>query len=257
MLTLRNVSAGYDGVPVVHEVAFELRAGDRLALIGPNGCGKTTLLRAIAGVLPYTGEIAVHGRPLSDLKRRERAGKIAMLSQVSGLYFAYSVFDTVMMGRYAHAAGGLLALPTEADREKALACLEAVDLLSLRDRPITTLSGGQLQRVFLARTLAQEPEIILLDEPTNHLDLRYQIELMEYLQRWVAEGDRAIIGAIHDVNLGIHFCDKVLVMADGRVRAMGDTREVLTADLLVETYGAPVVAYMRESLGAWEKMRDC
>jgi len=219
--------------------------------MGPNGCGKTTLLRAIAGLLPHTGEILVGDRPLGEVKRRTLAKQIAMLSQVSEAYFAYSVFDTVMMGRYVHMRGGLLALPSEEDRAKVRACLEVVDLLPLRERAITELSGGQLQRVFLARTLAQEPAIILLDEPTNHLDLRYQVELMEHLQHWVAEGERAIIGAIHDVNLGMYFCDRALVLSDGRVRAFGKTREVLTGDLLAETYGAPVMAYMQKSLRQW------
>ena len=254
MLTLQKVSIGYGETPVVHEVSFHVEAGDRLALMGPNGCGKTTLLRAIAGVLPYAGEILISGRPLDRMKRKELAAKVAMLSQNSGVYLGYSIYDTVMMGRYVHAKGLLAGLPSEEDRAVVLHCLEAVDLLTLRERPITELSGGQLQRVFLARALAQEPEIILLDEPTNHLDLRYQLELMEYLQSWSAEGERAVIGALHDVNLGMHFCDKALVMREGRIQAFGKAQEVLTSGLLTETYGAPVVEYMRRSLGIWVEM---
>ena len=177
-----------------------------------------------------------------------------MLRQISGVYFAYSVYDTVMMGRYVHGKAGLLGLPSEGDRAVALRCLAAVDLLPQAERSITELSGGQLQRVFLARTLAQEPQVILLDEPTNHLDLRYQLELMEYLRSWAAQGRRIVIGAIHDVNLGMHFCDKVLVMREGRLRAFGGTQEVLTGGLLAETYGAPVVEYMRRSLGVWTRL---
>jgi len=251
MLRLENVSAGYGGQHVLHDVSFTLAPGKRLALIGPNGCGKTTLLRAIAGVLSYTGAIAIDGRPVGRMKRRELAREIAMLSQISEVSFAYSVYDTVMMGRYAHATGGLLALPSEEDRAKVLACLEAVDLLSLRERPITTLSGGQLQRVFLARVLAQEPQIILLDEPTNHLDLRYQVELMEHLQTWATREQRILIGALHDVNLGLHFCDKALVLQSGRIRAFGATDAVLTAKLLEELYGASVLGYMRGMLERW------
>jgi len=250
MLVLKNVSAGYNGVDVIHDISVEIKSN--LSIIGPNGCGKTTLLKAIAGILPHKGEVGIHGKPASKMSRKEIALKIAILSQISGIYFSYSVFDTVMMGRYPHIKDKFLGLPSEKDKEYVIRCIEAVDLIGEKDREITQLSGGQLQRVFLARTLAQEPEIILLDEPTNHLDLKHQIELIEYLKKWAAENNRAVIGVLHDINLAMQLSENIMVMKNGKVRVCGGTREVITDGLLEEVYEINVARYMRESLKKWE-----
>ena len=251
MLTLNNVSAGYDGVDVVRNISFNVNAGETLSIIGPNGCGKTTLLKAIANILPYKGEILLEGRPARKMKHRDIAMKIAMMSQIAGIYFSYTVFDTVMMGRYLHIKDKLLGLPSDEDKAKVARCLEAVNLTAERDREITKLSGGQLQRVFLARTLAQEPELILLDEPTNYLDLKYQIELVEYLRTWAANGKRAVIGVLHDINLALRLGDNIMVMKDGCAPAFGKTDEIVSGSLLERTYEINVSQYMRESLKIW------
>jgi iron complex transport system ATP-binding protein len=160
-----------------------------------------------------------------------------------------------MMGRYLHITDKLLGLPSNEDKEHVMRCLEAVDLLDEKDREITKLSGGQLQRVYLARTLAQEPEIILLDEPTNHLDLKYQIELLNYLKQWAASGNRAVIGVLHDINLARLLSGNMLIMKDGCVQAHGRTDEILTGALLKKTYEIDVAGYMRESLKMWEGIK--
>ena len=255
MLTLRNVSVGYGSEDVVKGVSFGIAAGENLSIIGPNGCGKTTLLKAIANVLPYRGEIEISGVSTRKMKHREIARKIAMLNQVSGIYFSYTVYDTVMMGRYPHIHDRLLGLPSDDDRLLVERCLEAVDMWGDRERGITTLSGGQLQRVFLARTLAQEPEIILLDEPTNHLDLKYQIELIEYLKDWLTVCGCAVIGVMHDINLALRLAGKFLVMKEGRIQAFGDAGDILSEGLLEKTYEIDVAGYMRESLRIWESVR--
>ncbi|MCL2747539.1 MAG: ABC transporter ATP-binding protein [Oscillospiraceae bacterium] len=256
LLTLDSLSAGYNGADVIHDISFRVSAGENLSIIGPNGCGKTTLLHAIAHILPFTGEMALGGKSTRKMKHREIAGKIAVLCQISGIYFSYSVFDTVMMGRYLHIRDKFLGVPSREDKAYVTHCLEVVDLLAEKDREITKLSGGQLQRVFLARTLAQEPEIILLDEPTNHLDLKYQIELVEYLKEWAAEGNRAVIGVLHDINLALRLSGRLLVMKDGRVQAHGKTDEIVTGGLLERAYEVDVARYMRESLKMWEGVRD-
>ena len=256
MLTLADVSAGYNGTDVIRNISFRVDTNENLSIIGPNGCGKTTLLRAIANILPFKGEIEIDGKPVQKMKHREVSRKIAMLSQISGIYFTYSVYDTVMMGRYLHIKDKILGLPSEEDKAAVMRCLEATDLISESDRSITTLSGGQLQRVFLARTLAQEPEIILLDEPTNHLDLKYQLELVEYLKKWTMDSRRTIIGVMHDINLAMKLSDNVMVMKDGGIMAMGKTGDVITDALLREVYEIDVAEYMRESLGRWKTDDD-
>ena len=255
MLRLKDVSVGYNGVDVVKNVSFHIKAGENLCIIGPNGCGKTTLLKAIATILPFKGDIEIGGTSTRKMQHREVAIKIAMLSQMSGIYFSYTVFDTVMMGRYLHIKDRLLGLPSDKDKAYVLHCLETVNLLGEKDNEITKLSGGQLQRVFLAQTLAQEPEIILLDEPTNHLDLKYQIELVEYLRVWAANSSRSVIGVLHDINLALRMSDNMIVMKEGRVQAYGKTDEIMTSGLLERTYEVDVARYMRESLKRWEHMR--
>ena len=255
MLELKNISAGYNGTDVIHDISFTVNAGENLSIIGPNGCGKTTLLKAIANILPYKGDVELGGKPTRKMRHKDIARKIAMLSQISGIYFSYSVYDTVMMGRYLHIKDKLLGLPSDDDKAIVTRCLEAVDMLAEKDRMITQLSGGQIQRVFLARTLAQEPEIILLDEPTNHLDLKYQIELVEYLRQWASDGRRAVIGVLHDINLAMRLSDNVLIMKNGYIQANGRVDEVISGKLLEQTYEVDVANYMRESLAVWEDIR--
>ena len=208
--------------------------------------------QAIAGILPFQGDIEIDGKPVRKMKHREVSQKIAMLSQISGIYFTYSVYDTVMMGRYLHIKDKMLGLPSAEDKSAVMSCLEAVDLVSDANRLITTLSGGQLQRVFLARTLAQDPEIILLDEPTNHLDLKYQLELVEYLKAWTTDGRRTIIGVMHDINLAMKLSGNIMVMKDGCVKAQGKTDEVITDALMQEVYDIDVGRYMREAYRRWD-----
>ena len=251
MLEIENLSCGYDDHPVVHNVSFSVNAGQRLCIMGPNGCGKTTLLRAVAGLLPYTGTVRVCGKDLKSISRREAARSIALMSQITSVYFSYTVYETVLLGRYAHAKGGAFSGTTEEDRRIALDCMARTGTLELKDRMITELSGGQLQRVFLARTFAQSPQIILLDEPTNHLDLKYQVELVEDLKAWTANENRCAVGVLHDVNLALDFADTILLLQDGRVQAFSPAESFDLAKLS-EVYQMDVGGYMRRSLKRWE-----
>lgn len=252
LLELSGVSCGYDGVDVVHEVTLRIRQGENLCLLGPNGCGKTTLLRAACGLLPIgRGSVRLLGTELHKLKRREIAREVALLSQLSTVHFSYSVYDTVMLGRYARMKTGLFDSPGRVDRERVMDALEAVELVDLADRAIDSLSGGQLQRVFLARTLAQEPRLILLDEPTNHLDLRHQVELVEHLLRWSETDGRCVVGVLHDIGLAAKLADRLVLMKEGRIAADGATRDILAADVLNVVYGLDVRAHMQGVLSLW------
>ena len=250
MLRVEHLVCGYGGEPVVRDVSFRVREGEKLCILGPNGCGKTTLLRALAGLLPSRGTLELEGGDLRGLPARQRAQRLALMSQFSPASFDYTVYETVMLGRYAHQRGGLLAAESGADRRIAEESLRRTGAWDLRERLVTELSGGQLQRVFLARTFAQEPQVILLDEPTNHLDLRYQVELMDTLRQWAAAGGRCVVGVLHDINLALSFADTVLLLEEGQVM---DWRPMAEFDLemLNRLYGMDVGAHMRAALRRW------
>lgn len=255
MIKLKNVSAGYNGINVIKDISLELSEGNNLCILGPNGCGKTTLLKAIAGIIPVKGDVLIDGKSIKKMKRHEIASKMAVMSQISTIYFSYTVFETVLLGRYLYMKGNVFKEPSDYDKAYAEKCLEAVGLLKLRDKQINTLSGGQIQRVFLARTLAQQPDIILLDEPTNHLDLRYQKDLIDYLKKWSEEGDHCVIGVFHDINLAMGLADSILVLDNGQCAGFGKPEEIIINNLLNKVYEMDIVGYMVDSLKKWKSVQ--
>ena len=254
MLHLKNICAGYGNGDILHDITFDLPLGQNLCILGPNGCGKSTLLRTISGLLDSRGELTLDGKPVAAMRRPEIASHMAMMSQMSTVYFSFSVYETVMMGRYQKLHRGLFASPSREDKQCVEQYLRATGLESLRECQISELSGGQLQRVFLARTLAQEPEIILLDEPTNHLDLKHQTELVSYLKNWSQEKGRTVIGVLHDINLSLMLSEQLLFLKNGSVAGMGPANMVLTRAFLHEVYDMDVASYMMASLKRWEQV---
>lgn len=255
MLKLENVRAGYNGREVLHGITFDFQSGQNYCILGPNGCGKTTLVRAIAALIASTGEIELDGRSIRKMKRRDIAAKIAVMSQVTSVYFPFSVYDTVMLGRYQHMSGRVFGQPTREDREMVEQCLQTVRLDQLRDQRIDELSGGQRQRVFLAQALAQNPEIILLDEPTNHLDIRHQLELIDYLHRWSADGRHSVIGVLHDINLALRLTQNTVFMKDGNIVGSGMFDQVADAEFLRSVYEVDIADYMRDSFEKWRNVQ--
>lgn len=253
MLELKNVRAGYGDIEVLHGLSYKFEDGKNYCLLGPNGCGKTTLIRTIASLIDFTGEIKMNGESLRDLKRRELASRVAVLSQVTNLYFPYTVYDTVMLGRYQYMKG-IFGTASKEDKEKVEECLETVKMADQRDKRIDELSGGQRQRVFLAQVLAQNPKMILLDEPTNHLDIRHQLELIDYLKRWTSDGEHSVIGVLHDINLALRLSDQVLIMKDGEFKATGTFDEAVSSELLSEIYETDIAEFMRESFEKWREI---
>ena len=250
MLNVEHLSCGYGGTTVVKDVSFRVREREKLCILGPNGCGKTTLLRALAGLLPCEGTIEMTGTDLRSLPARQRAQKLALMSQLSPAAFDYTVYETVMLGRYAHQRGGLLSGESERDRKAVEDSLTLTGTWELRDRLVTQLSGGQLQRVFLARAFAQEPQAILLDEPTNHLDLRYQVELIDSLRTWADSPGRCVVGVFHDINLALSFADTVLLLDQGGVLAH-ERMEDFDLSRLNGLYGMDVRNHMKTTLQRW------
>jgi iron complex transport system ATP-binding protein len=190
------------------------------------------------------------GQDTSLFSRKELAKKVALLGQNTQVFFSYSVYETVSMGRYAWSEGFLKNL-SASDEAIIENIINELDIVDIRDRMIDELSGGQLQRVFLAKTLAQTPEIILLDEPTNHLDLKYQIELLEFLKSYVRENNKTLIGVFHDLNLARRFGDTAIVMQNGMIASAGTVEDTMNSEILQKVYGIDIRAFMQESLGKW------
>ncbi|MDR1444730.1 MAG: ABC transporter ATP-binding protein [Treponema sp.] len=243
--------AGYNGLDVIKNIALEASGGEFLCIAGPNGSGKSTLLRAVARLIPCRGRVTVEGRDTGTMKRGELAKKIAILGQASQFYFPYTVYETVALGRYAYGKGFLPGLEKK-DRGIIDAVLRRLELDSLAGLPITGLSGGQLQRVFLARTLVQNPAIILLDEPTNHLDLKYQVELLRYLGNWADDEGGIVIAVLHDLNLARCFSRRMILLDGGELKTGGNVKDVLESAALEAAYGMNIPVFMREALKRWE-----
>ena len=253
LLSLENIYAGYQKTDILQNITMQVAEGEFCCIIGPNGCGKTTLLKVISGALPYRGKVSIHGESIRSMKPREMAARVALLSQLGQIYYPYTVYDTVLQGRYRYMRG-VFKTASAKDHQAVEQCLQTTGLWSIKDRMIDTLSGGQLQRVFLARTLVQEPSLILLDEPTNHLDLQVQVELMESLQAWRVDNRCAVVGVLHDINLTLLYADSVLLMQEGQQVAHGSAQAILTQKRLQSVFGLDVVGYMKRSLAQWEHL---
>lgn len=259
MLKINNLSCGYGKIEIVKDLSFTVKKGEIFSITGPNGCGKTTLLRAIAGLIPYnSGSININGHEIKEMKRRDLAFEIAMLAQTgaSGDYADFTVYDTVMTGRYAYkkpllSKGIKSTSDSCSDNEIIKECMRKTGISDLRNRFITELSGGQLQRVFLAKAFAQTPSLILLDEPSNHLDLKRRLELTELLRGWVKDG-KSVISVFHDLNLAASISDRILVMDEGKEIICSETAKVCKSNELEHVYGFNVKEYMIRSLKFWE-----
>ena len=251
MIEINNLYSGYENIDIIKNISININKCENLCIIGPNGCGKSTLLKTIANIIDYRGHIKIDNLEVSSLNRKNLAKKIGLMSQISQIYFPYSVYDSVSIGRYAY-NNNLFGL-SKKDKEIILDCIDKVGLIDYKDKMINELSGGQLQRVFLAKVFAQDPDIILLDEPTNHLDLKHQIELLENLNKWTKENNKIVIAVLHDLNLVQYIADNVLLLNDGVMIKYGKVNEVLKDDVLKRVYGLDIREFMVKILKKWEQ----
>ena len=226
-----DLHAMLGGTEILHGINFTAGDHSLVGVIGPNGSGKSTLLKCIYRVLkPSEGAVFVDGQPLSEYRVRDSAKKIAVLAQHNFYNFEFTVQDVVLMGRAPHKRA--LERDSAADFKIVYEAMERVGVAPLRDRLFSTLSGGEQQRVLLARALAQQTPCLILDEPTNHLDIKYQLELLDLVRSL----DRTVVAAIHDLNIAAMYCDTIFVMQSGRIVAAGAPRDVLTRSLIRSVY---------------------
>lgn len=239
LLQVEDVEVCLGNSTVLEGISFNANNGEFIAVIGPNGSGKTTLLRAMAGLLrPENGRILVNGVTLQNMPSRDLARALAVVPQDTGVNFGFTALEIVLMGRNPH----LRRFQSEGKRDIEIArkAMELTKTWQLADRRIDEVSGGERQRIVIARALAQEPELLLLDEPTSNLDIAYQIEIMELLKRLTREGI-AVIAAIHDLNLAAQYCSKLILLDHGKISISGDAGEVLTAENIKKVFHASVI----------------
>lgn len=250
MLKADNVTVRYETHVVVDRLSFEVREGQWLMLVGPNGAGKSTLIRAISQGVPYTGSIELNGRDIRTIRPAQLARAVGVLAQHNGAGYAYTVEEVVGLGRYAHRTGFLSGRDDEGERrvEEALAL---TGMTHLRHASVLALSGGELQRTFLAQVFAQNPQLLILDEPANHLDLNYQKHIFSLIGEWLRTPGRAVISVVHDLSLAKKYGTHALLMSGGRCVAEGSRDQVFTNENLSRVYGMDVQGWMKEMLSQW------
>ena len=227
----KGVSVTLSGKEIVHQVSVQVKNRQFVGLLGPNGSGKTTLLKSIYRVLkPSEGAVYIDGEDIRHMSYRESAKRTGVVSQFTSMSFDFSVEEMVLMGRAPHKTA--LSRDTEEDYRIAEEALRRMDMLEFRDRSFLTLSGGEKQRILLARALAQQVEMLILDEPTNHLDIKHQIQIMDVVKSLGV----GVLSALHDLNLTLMYCDYVYVLKGGAVVAEGPTEDVITEDLIRQVY---------------------
>ncbi|MDR1098852.1 MAG: ABC transporter ATP-binding protein [Treponema sp.] len=235
-LEVQKISFAYRDRAVLEEISLSLRPGEFLGFLGPNGSGKSTFLKNLLGFLkPSRGRIVFSGAD-REPGREERARRLALVPQNSGLRAALSVEDMVLMGRLPHLQDRWAGY-SRVDREKVRDVLEALGLTHMAGRNVMSLSGGETQKVIIGRCLVQEGDIILLDEATSGLDLNHTIEIMELMRKKAGEEGKTIVAVLHDLNLAAQYCDRIVLLKDGRIRGEGPPGELLTGELVEEIYG--------------------
>jgi len=239
MLKVQSLTVGYANYEVLRDISINIDSGEILAVVGPNGVGKSTLIRAVSGTnLIRSGRVLVDGQDVTRLSAQQRARFMAVVPQARELPAAFTVYQTVLLGRTPY----LSWLGKAGMRDHAVVglSLERTDLAGMAERRIGELSGGEQQRVLLARALAQDTPILLLDEPTTHLDLQHQSNLLNLVRLLVQEKNLCVLMVLHDLNLAGLYADRVALMANGGVFAMGEPAKVLTAQNLSTVYRVPV-----------------
>ena len=253
MLDVDGISVSYGELHVVKNVSFSVDEGQWLMIVGPNGAGKSTIVNAISQGVDYTGRIAYCGRDVRSFKSSELARHIGVLAQNHMVGYSFSVGEVVRLGRYAYAPS-IFSRRSDEDEDSVARALELTGLKDIEKQSVLTLSGGELQRVFLAQIFAQDPDLLILDEPTNHLDLVYQKQVFSLIEQWRQTPGRAVISVVHDPSLALAYGSEALLLHQGEAKACGPVSEVLTAERLQQVYAMDVKEWMLDKLRQWERL---
>lgn len=239
MLKVTDLSVCYGARVILENISLNVAGGEMLALIGPNGAGQSSFIRAVNGVTAaHRGRIQVNGQDVKRLSPLQRARCMAVIPQAAALPPAFTVWQTVLMGRTPHL--NFLGQPSQKDEEIARRSLERVNALNLSERRVGELSGGEAQRVLIARALAQSAPLLLMDEPTAHLDLKYQLNILSLASSLARRDGFAVLIVLHDLNLAGQYADRVALLAEGRLQAIGTPEQIITAKLLAPAYDVPL-----------------
>lgn len=249
MLRIRDLSVKFKNFKL-GPINFDLKEGDWLMVVGPNGTGKSTLVKAINQGLPYTGRVDFQGKDLSKFKAKDRAKRIACLAQNHGPISGFTVKELVAMGRYPFLQGFFKTF-TKEDLDLVDQALELVKMEDFKEAKVETLSGGEFQRVLFAQAYIQDPNIMILDEPTNHLDPKYQKEVLDLTNTWRQKSEKITISVIHDLVLAYEYGTKFLILDGGRQVGYGD-KSVLTREKIEEVYGVDFIGWKKEILEKWD-----
>ena len=247
-IKVKDLRVSYGKTEVVKGIDLTIRPGEKVFIGGANGSGKTTLLRALSGIIPYAGQVLVDGKEVSSMKRKDIAKLIALMPQTSDIYFPYTVNETVLLGTYASAGNSFFGTDAKAV-QFANKCMEDCDVLDLKDRHLDELSGGQLQRVLLARTFAQGSPFLFLDEPGNNLDIKYRAELCDKLNSWAAgktgDIDNTLVAVFHDLEQARRCCTRAVMLKDGKIVFDGDIADAMKPEMLMNIYDFDVASYVK------------
>lgn len=250
MLKVDNLRVQYGDLVIVKDVNFSLKEGEWLMIAGPNGAGKSTIVKAIAQGIPYKGQVFFEGKNIKDFKSYERARRIGVLAQSNYVNYSFTVEEVIRLGRYAYSPG-IFSSSGDEDEKYIEEAIEMTGLRPFLKQSVLTLSGGELQRVFLAQIFSQNPRLLLLDEPTNHLDLLYQKQTFALIEDWLEKPGRAVISVVHDLSLAKAYGRQGILLNKGEIKAQGQIDEVLSEDNLREVYSMDVHKWMRSRLEQW------
>jgi len=236
-LEMQNVTLAYGPKVVVRDLTFQMMPGEMLGLVGPNGCGKSTIIKALSRVIPpYSGRILLNGKDISQISHKNLSCMLGVVPQMPLLPSIFTAFEIVLMGRNPHL--GLFQYEGPKDMAITWQAMERASTQHLAHRRVNELSGGEIQGIVIARVLAQETEAILLDEPTANLDIGRQIEILDLIKSLCRENNMTVVAALHDLNLASQYCDQLVLINNGRIHAEGTPEKVINTENIEEVYGS-------------------